>query len=134
MVIPDSVTSIGGGAFSGYTSLTSVVIPDSVKTIGEQTFKNCEKFTSITLPKSVKTIRRRAFEGCSNLTYIVIPSSVQNLGSLIFKDCSLDLIVWVEKGSKAEAYCEDQILDYRYWDGSEPEKEEEEKKTDIWGD
>ena len=34
-VIPDSVTSIGKGAFSGCTRLTSVTIPDSVTSIGE---------------------------------------------------------------------------------------------------
>ena len=32
--IPDSVTSIGAGAFGGCTSLTSVTIPDSVTSIG----------------------------------------------------------------------------------------------------
>ena len=97
-----------------------------MKTIGELAFRGCEKLKSVVLPKSVKTLRRRAFEGCTGLTDIVIPSSVQNIGSLIFKDCDLELIVWVEKGSKAEAYCDDQILEYRYWDGSEPEKTEEE--------
>ena len=82
------------------------------------------KLTNVTLPKSVRTLHRRAFESCEGLTDVIIPSSVQKIGSLIFKDCSTDLVVWVEKGSKAEAYCEDQILEYRYWDGSEPEEED----------
>ena len=34
ITIPDSVTSIGGSAFSGCTGLTSVTIPDSVTSIG----------------------------------------------------------------------------------------------------
>ena len=37
----------------------------------------------------------------------------------------------LEAGLREE---KDQVIEYRYWDGSEPEKEEEEKKTDIWGD
>jgi hypothetical protein len=40
----------------------------------------------------------------------------------------------VEKGSKAEAYCDDNVYDYRYWDGSEPTTETEETKTDIWAE
>ena len=46
VTIPDSVTSIGGYAFSSCTSLTSVTIPDSVTSIGYSAFYNC---TSLTL-------------------------------------------------------------------------------------
>ena len=40
-VIPNSVTSIGGYAFSGCSSLTSVTIPNSVTSIGEGAFYGC---------------------------------------------------------------------------------------------
>ena len=39
--IPDSVTSIGEGAFSGCSSLRSITIPDSVTSIGEGAFDGC---------------------------------------------------------------------------------------------
>ena len=39
--IPDSVTSIGNGAFYDCSSLRSVVIPDSVTSIGERAFEDC---------------------------------------------------------------------------------------------
>ena len=39
--IPDSVTSIGDGAFSGCSSLHSVIIPDSVTSIGYCAFLEC---------------------------------------------------------------------------------------------
>lgn len=38
ITIPDSVTSIGDNAFSGWSSLTSFTIPDSVTSIGEGAF------------------------------------------------------------------------------------------------
>ena len=41
VVIPSSVTSIGGYAFYGCSGLTSVTIPESVTTIGEDAFWNC---------------------------------------------------------------------------------------------
>ena len=47
LVIPDSVTSIGGCAFYGCSSLTSVVIPDSVTSIGYDAFRGCISLTSI---------------------------------------------------------------------------------------
>lgn len=36
-----TVTSIGGGAFSGCSGLTSVTIPNSVTSIGWSVFKSC---------------------------------------------------------------------------------------------
>ena len=44
--IPDSVTSIGGYAFLGCTSLTSITIPDSVTSIGGYAFYSCLLYTS----------------------------------------------------------------------------------------
>jgi hypothetical protein len=45
VTIPDSVTSIGSYAFSGCTSLTSIIIPDSVTSIGNYAFSNCTSLT-----------------------------------------------------------------------------------------
>ncbi len=64
VVIPNSVTEIGYGAFSYCTSLTSVTIPDSVTTIGDYAFYKCTSLTSITIPKSVTSIGEQSFAGC----------------------------------------------------------------------
>ena len=62
--IPDSVTTIGLGAFYGCSSLISVTIPDSVTTIRAQAFETCSSLASITIPDSVTTIGEYAFEWC----------------------------------------------------------------------
>ena len=49
VIIPDSVTSIGGRAFYNCTSLTSITIPDSVTSIGEYAFSSCTGLTSISV-------------------------------------------------------------------------------------
>ena len=87
IVIPDSVTSIGGGAFSGCSSLTSMVIPDGVKSIGESAFEGCSSLTSIVIPDGVTRIRKETFYGCSSLTSIVIPDSVTSIGEEAFEGC-----------------------------------------------
>ena len=87
ITIPDSVTSIGGYAFSFCTGLTSVVIPDSVTSIGERAFRNCTGLTSITIPNSVTSIGVYAFHDCTGLTSITIPDSVTSIGEYAFDGC-----------------------------------------------
>ena len=64
------VTSIGGGAFSGCNSLTSITIPDNVITIGEYAFAWCSSLTKITISNSVTTIGKYAFADCKSLTTV----------------------------------------------------------------
>ena len=68
--IPNSVTSIGGWAFEGYSALTSITIPNSVTNIGYSAFYDCSALTSITIPNSVTSIGDYAFAYCSSLTSI----------------------------------------------------------------
>lgn len=62
------VVGIGGGAFYGCSSLTSVVIPEGVTSIGGYAFRGCSSLASIVIPGSVTSIGWDAFEGCSSLT------------------------------------------------------------------
>ena len=71
-VIPDGVTSIGGDAFLGCGSLTSITIPNSVTSIGLNAFRECTSLTSIEIPASVTSIGNAAFDGCWSLTSVII--------------------------------------------------------------
>ena len=68
--IPNSVTSIGFGAFEYCSSLTSITIPNSVTSIGDYAFYYCSSLTSITIPNSVTSIGNYAFYYCSALADI----------------------------------------------------------------
>jgi len=86
--VPNSVTSIGGGAFWGCSNLTSVTIPNSVTSIGDYAFSNCSGLTSVTIPSSVTSIGDYAFSNCSGLTSVTNPNSVTSIGDGAFSGCS----------------------------------------------
>src|SRR5579859_5530374 len=82
ITIPNSVTTISDGAFSGCRSLTNITIPNSVTNIGEYAFSD-SGLTSITIPSSVTTISAAAFSGC-RMTDITIPNNVTSIGEYAF--------------------------------------------------
>ncbi|MGN0633021.1 MAG: leucine-rich repeat protein [Oscillospiraceae bacterium] len=86
--IPDSVSSIGEGAFIDCTSLTSVIIPDRVTRIGGFAFENCTSLTSVIIPDSVTNIEDYLFTGCTSLASVTIPDSVKSIGAYAFSDCT----------------------------------------------
>ena len=88
VVIPNSVISISNWAFSDCSGLTSVTIPNSVTSIGESAFRGCTKLTSVTIPNSVTTIGYYAFYGCTGLTSVTIGNSVTSIGLCVFRYCS----------------------------------------------
>ena len=88
VTIPNSVTTIGGGAFKGCSGLTTVTIGNSVTTIGERAFTSCSGLTEVTIPNSVTTIGDSAFEGCTGLKTVTIGNSVTTIGSSAFEDCT----------------------------------------------
>ena len=88
ITIPNSVTSIGGSAFSGCSSLTSVTIPNSVTSIGTYAFQGCSSLSSVTIPNNVTSIEAGAFSGCSSLTSVTIPNGVTSIGGGAFSGCS----------------------------------------------
>ncbi len=88
ITIPESVTSIGWSAFRGCSGLTSVNIPNSVTSIGELAFYSCTSLTSITIPNSVTSIGEYVFSGCTGLTSVSIPNSVTSIGNYAFYKCS----------------------------------------------
>jgi len=87
--IPNSVTSIGNGAFFGCTSLTSVSIPNRVTSIGQNAFSSCTSLASVSIPYSVTSIGQNAFSSCTSLTSVSIPNSGTSIGSNAFTNSGL---------------------------------------------
>ena len=63
---------INTAAFSGCSSVKSIIIPDGVTLIASSLFEGCSSLTSITIPSSVTAIGHGAFRGCDNIKRVNI--------------------------------------------------------------
>ena len=118
ITIPDSVTTLGWGAFTKCSTLrefsgkfatddglclitddilkafaidcgvTEYTIPNNVTSIAHNVFMECVSLTSVTIPDSVTTIGDYTFTWCKNLTTISIGSGVTSIGYAAFVDCN----------------------------------------------
>ncbi|MBQ3574511.1 MAG: leucine-rich repeat domain-containing protein, partial [Clostridia bacterium] len=69
--LPDGVSFIADGMFSGCVSLEKIDIPDGVTSIGKGAFEFCKALTEITIPDSVTFIDEDAFFFCQSLSFNV---------------------------------------------------------------
>ena len=80
--LPNGVT-VASGAFSGITSLTSLVIPADVA-VEAYAFANCTNLTSVTFPDDF-VVSDYAFAGCLNLASINNIENVKTIGNHAFE-------------------------------------------------
>lgn len=75
-VIPNTVTQLSGGSFSGI-QLTSIDVAGSIRVIPQSTFSSCH-MNSITLNEGLEEVGSYAFQS-NNFTTITFPSTLQLL-------------------------------------------------------
>lgn len=88
IVIPDNVTDIESGAFSDCLGLSEIVIPEGIIKIDTGVFRRCSNLTKIILPSTLGEIGNSAFAGCTSLTSISVPTGVITIGSDAFSGCT----------------------------------------------
>jgi hypothetical protein len=88
LILPDTINTIGNGAFENFSNLTSIIIPDSVTSMGYRVFWGCGNLTNITIPESVTRIMGGTFHGCSSLANIIIPDDTTSIGNSAFAYCT----------------------------------------------
>lgn len=87
ITIPDTITSIGEGAFAGCVGLPGITIPGSVKRIEKEAFRDCRKLTSVIISDGVANIGTSVFRGCTALGSITLPDSIKAIGGWTFYEC-----------------------------------------------
>ena len=86
VVLGSGVQNIGNDAFAGCYCMTDITIPDTVSSIGGGAFYGCA-LREVEIPQGITSIRGYAFENCTQLTKITIPVSVTSVGIAAFLDC-----------------------------------------------
>lgn len=86
--LPEGITSVGSGTFSGCTGITSVIFPESVTEIGSYAFNGCTTLASVVLPEDLTTIGEGAFYGCRGLVSISLGKGLSSVGSNAFSGCT----------------------------------------------
>lgn len=84
--LPESLLSIGTGAFANVPQLTSVDIPDGVKSIGNGCFSGCAKLEKANIPSSLESMGMGMFTG-TLITSAVIPVGINEVPAQTFESC-----------------------------------------------
>ncbi|SDK76302.1 Leucine rich repeat-containing protein [Sarcina sp. DSM 11001] len=84
--IPDGIINIGAESFHN-ARVVSVEIPDSVTEIREGAFSGSERLERIRLSTRLLVIRKNAFQGCVSLSDIALPASLQEIDKAAFSAC-----------------------------------------------
>ena len=88
VTLPDSIESVGYGAFYGCSALTDVNIPDGVNRQWSSTFSGCKSLKDIAISKSARTIGQNDYYDCDSLKNIVITENIEYIEYSAFADCA----------------------------------------------
>lgn len=110
------IQTIGNNVFAGSQYLKEIVIPDSVQTIGQGAFQSCPLLETITFGENsqIQTIGKNAFVGSTNLKEIILPDSL-NFLDVQSSGLSADVKIYCQESSKRSKSCHDLINEKNPW-------------------
>ena len=91
--LPESLRSIGGGAFNGCTLLKEVHLPESLKSIGGSAFSGCTLLKEVVIPDAVTHIGSQAFFNSSAVITWGDAPQIERLGSWAFLGIANEVLV-----------------------------------------
>ena len=87
IILPESVTRIGDGAFEAVAEI-DIIVEGALTEIGERAFFDCDRLTEITLGEGLTRIAADAFSGCVSLKNLSLPKSVSVIEENAFEGCT----------------------------------------------
>ena len=86
LIIRGNVTKIDENIFYANSSVTNIVLPDTLTEIGDGAFTGAPELKEISIP-NVTSIGANAFKGCSALTKVETGNDLVSIGEGAFRDC-----------------------------------------------
>ena len=77
--IPYGVLNIESEAFAGCADIISLRIPETVKSLGDGAFRDCPALTTAVIEEGLTTIGAYAFAGNGALRSVTLPDSVLSI-------------------------------------------------------
>ena len=116
--IPYGVLNIESEAFAGCADIISLRIPETVKSLGDGAFRDCPALTTAVIEEGLTTIGAYAFAGNGALRSVTLPDSVLSIEDTAFEDCA-SLTLTVAEGSYAEQYAKKLGIPYTHEQSSD---------------
>lgn len=98
--LPDTIKSIGKGAFYALYRLERINIPDGVLSIGESAFSSCFALKALDIPDSVTEVGAKLLSADSKLESVRLPAGLSEIGDYMFSGCESLKSVDIPKGVK----------------------------------
>lgn len=96
VIIPDTITDIGGFVFDGCVNLKTIDLPDSISEMWQYAFVR-SGITEIRLPASLGRISPYVFQDCKNLKKVICNPGLKIIRGRAFKNCPALTEVYMSK-------------------------------------
>ena len=97
-VLPEGVETISDGAFKGTMYVEKMVIPNTVTYLGRGAFANCLELATLEFvvgnDTMALTIDEGAFEGCAKVQSVILPNRTQVIAAKAFYNVSIKTIAF----------------------------------------
>ncbi len=107
--VPAGTAAIAGYAFYG-SQIENILLPDSVSGIGEGAFMQCGQLKQCAIPPSIRVIPDHAFHGCGLLHQLSLPDSLVSIGAFALYGVGDD-ISYGDKDHIAEIALPDTVME-----------------------
>jgi len=85
--LPETVESIGAGAFSHCIDLKSCHLPKKIVFLGNSILSHCILLSKVNIPENLAILPDYCFSECKNLKNIVLPENLQAIRDYAFFSC-----------------------------------------------
>ncbi len=89
LVLPETIRTIGEGAFRDCSSLRTVTFGRNLEDIGDYAFAGCSSLIRAGLRKGIVRIGAHAFDGCVSLAGVSFPEGLTEICDFAFQGCGM---------------------------------------------